>query len=44
MYYLECSLGLVDAPTNGQIVDSGVLNNTFLVDNEETSQSNSLTK
>lgn len=39
---LERSLSLIDAAANGKVVNGGVLNNTFLVNNEKSSQRNPL--
>ena len=40
--YLESSLRLINAPTNSKIVYCGVLDNSFLVNNEKASQCDSL--
>ena len=40
--YLESSLCLVNTSTNCQVVNGRMLNNPFLVNNEQSSQCNSL--
>lgn len=42
--YLERSLSLIHTTANGKIVNGGVLNDTFLVNNEKSSQCNSLSQ
>jgi hypothetical protein len=34
--YLECSLCLINTPTNGKIVNGGVLDHSFLVNDEKS--------
>jgi hypothetical protein len=40
--HLKCSLCLINTSTNSQVVDGRMLNNSFLVNNEQSSQCNSL--
>jgi len=40
--YLERSLCLINTSTNGQVVNGRMLNNPFLVNNEQSSQCNPL--
>jgi len=42
MFYLECPHGFIHTSAYSKVIDSRVLNNSFLVNDEESSQCNPL--
>jgi len=44
MFYLEGPHGFIHTPAYGKVIDSWVLNNSFLVNDEQSSQRNPLSQ